>query len=188
MGDDVYVRGLACWFRESYVRGHFNDAGDIVFASGQYVGSDDYGPEYLIGLLVPTNDGDDYTLTDYIFKFDEEERTLTLDVSCIIGESGASNLTDQLYDYIDTAVLTPGKLPLPPTVELPTGVETETWYLSAMQDGDQFTKLMVAQEELKTMPFGEIWDEYCRACGKPADGAWYPQIEEYEKKVLVNRK
>ena len=60
--------------------------------------------------------------------------------------------------------------------------------LKAMQDGDQFTKLMVAQEELKTMPFGEIWDEYCRACGKPADGAWYPQIEEYEKKVLVNRK
>ncbi len=137
VGDDVYVRGLACWFRESYVRGHFNDAGDIVFASGQYVGSDDYGPEYLIGLLVPTNDGDDYTLTDYIFKFDEEERTLTLDVSCIIGESGASNLTDQLYDYIDTAVLSPGKLPLPPTVELPTGVETETWYLSAMQDGNQ---------------------------------------------------
>ena len=49
-------------------------------------------------------------------------------------------------------------------------------------------KLMVVQEELKTMPFGDIWDEYCRRCGKPADGEWFPQIEEYEKKVLVNRK
>ena len=48
-------------------------------------------------------------------------------------------------------------------------------------------KLMVVQEELKTMPFGEVWDEYCRRCGKPADGEWFPQIEEYEKKVLVNR-
>ena len=46
---------------------------------------------------------------------------------------------------------------------------------------------MVAQEEMKTLPFGEIWDEYCRRCGKPADGEWFPLIEEYEKKVLVNR-
>jgi hypothetical protein len=53
--------------------------------------------------------------------------------------------------------------------------------LKALQDAGSFTKLMVMQEELKTLPFGEIWDEYCRSCGKPADGEWYPQIEEYEK-------
>ncbi len=47
---------------------------------------------------------------------------------------------------------------------------------------------MVAQEELKTMPFGDVWDEYCRRCGRPADGEWFAEIEEYEKKVLVNRK
>ena len=60
--------------------------------------------------------------------------------------------------------------------------------MKAMQDAGQFSKLMAVQEEMKTMPFGEIWDEYCRNCGKPADGEWFPQIEEYEKKVLVNRK
>ena len=38
------------------------------------------------------------------------------------------------------------------------------------------------------MPFGDIWAEYCRFCGKPADGEWFPLVEEYEKKVLVNRK
>ena len=26
---------------------------------------------------------------------------------------------------------------------------------------------MVLQEELKTMPFGEIWDAYCEKCGVP---------------------
>ena len=60
--------------------------------------------------------------------------------------------------------------------------------LKKLQDESRFSELMVVQEELKTMPFGEVWDEYCRRCGKPADGEWFPQIEEYEKKVLVNRK
>ena len=60
--------------------------------------------------------------------------------------------------------------------------------LKKLQDEGRFTELMVRQEELKTLPFGDIWDEYCRRCGKPADGEWFPQIEEYEKKVLVNRK
>jgi L-rhamnose isomerase len=57
-----------------------------------------------------------------------------------------------------------------------------------LQDNGKFTALMVAQEELKTMPFGDVWNEYCRVCGKPADGEWFPKVTEYEEKVLVNRK
>ena len=59
--------------------------------------------------------------------------------------------------------------------------------LKALQDSGNFSKLMAVQEELKTLPFGEIWDEYCRRCGKPADGAWFPEIERYEKAVLEAR-
>lgn len=32
--------------------------------------------------------------------------------------------------------------------------------LKALQDGGDFTGLMVMREELKTLPFGEVWDEY----------------------------
>ena len=46
---------------------------------------------------------------------------------------------------------------------------------------------MVVQEELKTLPFGEIWDKYCRRCGKPADGEWFDEIERYEKEILEAR-
>ncbi len=56
-----------------------------------------------------------------------------------------------------------------------------------LQNADNWSELMVRQEELKTMPFGEIWDEYCRVCGAPVDGAWLPQVQEYEKNVLVHR-
>lgn len=60
--------------------------------------------------------------------------------------------------------------------------------LKMLQDKDDWTELMVVQEELKTAPFGEIWDEYCRQCNVPADGEWYETVKEYEKEVLEVRK
>lgn len=59
--------------------------------------------------------------------------------------------------------------------------------LTKLQDEGNFTKLMVLQEELKTMPFGDVWDEYCRQCAKPLDGQWFPAVEQYEKEVLSKR-
>ena len=59
--------------------------------------------------------------------------------------------------------------------------------LKKLQDEGNWTKLMVMQEELKTMPFGEIWNAYCRSCGKPEDGCWFPAIEAYEAEVQSKR-
>ena len=59
--------------------------------------------------------------------------------------------------------------------------------MTAEQNAGNFTDLLVRQEELKTMPFGEVWAEYCRRCGVPEDGAWLPMVREYEKKVLEAR-
>ncbi len=59
--------------------------------------------------------------------------------------------------------------------------------LTKMQNEDNWTELMVVQEELKTMPFGEIWAEYCRVCGAPADGEWFASVKEYEREVLSKR-
>ena len=59
--------------------------------------------------------------------------------------------------------------------------------LKALQDKDGFTKLMVLQEELKTAPFGEVWDEYCRQCGAPVDGEWFDTVQKYEADVLSKR-
>ena len=59
--------------------------------------------------------------------------------------------------------------------------------LKALQDSGDFTRLMVFQEELKTAPFGEIWDEYCRQCAVPLDGAWFNMVQKYESDVLGKR-
>ena len=59
--------------------------------------------------------------------------------------------------------------------------------LRRVQDGGDFTALLVRQDELKTMPFGAVWDEYCRSCGVPTDGEWLPVVREYETDVLSRR-
>ncbi len=59
--------------------------------------------------------------------------------------------------------------------------------LKKLQDEGNFSKLMVLLEEEKTMPFGEIWNEYCRRCGKPEDGQWFAEIEKYEEEVQSKR-
>ncbi len=56
-----------------------------------------------------------------------------------------------------------------------------------LQDKQEFSKLMVLSEEMKTLPFGEIWNEYCRRCGKPADGEWMSTVLDYEQNVQLER-
>lgn len=55
------------------------------------------------------------------------------------------------------------------------------------QNENDWTSLLVQQEELKTLPFGEIWAEYCRQCKVPMDGEWLPVVREYEAEVLSKR-
>ncbi len=57
----------------------------------------------------------------------------------------------------------------------------------ALQDNREYTKLMVMQEEFKTLPFGEVWEEYCRSCGVVAGAEWFDEIVDYEKNVLSAR-
>ena len=59
--------------------------------------------------------------------------------------------------------------------------------LKAIQDSDNWTELMVRQEEQKTLPFGEIWNEYCRRCNVPEDGKWFETVKKYEAEVLSAR-
>ena len=59
--------------------------------------------------------------------------------------------------------------------------------LKELQDEGRFTELMMMHEELKTFPFGAVWDEYCRSCGLPVGAKWFEEIEKYEKEVLSKR-
>lgn len=57
--------------------------------------------------------------------------------------------------------------------------------LKALQDENNFTELMVLQEELKTAPFGDVWEEYLKREGVQND--YLTEVLKYEKDVLSNR-
>lgn len=59
--------------------------------------------------------------------------------------------------------------------------------LVKMQDNGDWSEMMVLQEEAKTLPFGDVWNEYCRICGAPADGEWFEAVKQYEIDVLSKR-
>ena len=59
--------------------------------------------------------------------------------------------------------------------------------LKKLQDEGNFTKLMVMQEEIKTLPFGDIWRKYCEECGVIGDESWFDEIVKYENEVLSKR-
>ena len=55
-----------------------------------------------------------------------------------------------------------------------------------MQENNDFTSLMVMHEEMKTMPFGDVWEEYLRRQNRPSD--YLTQVMQYEKEVLEERR
>ncbi|MDR1959680.1 MAG: L-rhamnose isomerase [Planctomycetaceae bacterium] len=54
------------------------------------------------------------------------------------------------------------------------------------RDGDYSGRLAIL-EELKSMPFGAVWDDYCERNGVPVGAAWLEQVRKYESDVLSQR-
>jgi L-rhamnose isomerase len=59
--------------------------------------------------------------------------------------------------------------------------------LARLQDEEKFTELMVMQEELKTMPFEDVFNYYCEMNNIPTGMSWYQEVENYEKNVQSTR-
>ncbi len=59
--------------------------------------------------------------------------------------------------------------------------------LKQLQDENRLTELLMMQEEIKTLPVCDIWEEYCNRCGVPADKTWFDKVSAYEKTVLAAR-
>lgn len=59
--------------------------------------------------------------------------------------------------------------------------------LAEYQTNADFTSMLALTEEVKTLPFGEVWDEYCAKCGAPVGKAWLDEVRKYENEVLSKR-
>jgi len=52
--------------------------------------------------------------------------------------------------------------------------------------GDYSSRLALI-EELKTLPFGAVWEYYCQKQGVPVGTAWLEETKRYEKDVTAKR-
>ena len=59
--------------------------------------------------------------------------------------------------------------------------------LKEAQDSYDHTRTLALQEEIKTLPWQEVWNEYLRKYGYVDDETWYKEIKEYEKEILKER-
>ena len=60
--------------------------------------------------------------------------------------------------------------------------------MEEMQDGCRFTRLLACQEELKTLDWGAVWEEFLARAGMDGSLSWLSKVEDYEKQVLAKRR
>ena len=124
--------------------------------------------------------------SDHVVLFDDETREMAKEIV-------RSNAFDRVYmalDYFDASInrIAAWSVGLRSWQKaLLQAMLTPNAMLKDLQDKGAYTELMVKSEEVKTLPFGDIWNYYCECCGVPVDGEWFALVEEYEKNVLLKR-
>ena len=65
-------------------------------------------------------------------------------------------------------------------------LEPATALRQAEDEGD-YTSRLALLEEAKSLPFGAVWDEYCKRQNVPVGTAWLAEVKSYEREVLSKR-
>lgn len=124
--------------------------------------------------------------SDHVVLLDDETKEIAKEIVRCGGLNGRVKIA---LDYFDASInrISAWTVGFRNVQKALLGALLEPPTLKEMQNKGNFTKLMVVSEEVKTLPFGEVWNEYCRQCGKPLDGEWYNIVEDYEKEELLKR-
>jgi L-rhamnose isomerase len=59
--------------------------------------------------------------------------------------------------------------------------------LRELENAGDNTARLAMLEEVKSLPFGAVWDEYCRRSNVPVGAAWLDEVRAYEKTELARR-
>jgi L-rhamnose isomerase len=62
---------------------------------------------------------------------------------------------------------------------------TET--LRTLENSGDFTARLASLEELRSLPFGAVWDHFCETKDAPVGQGWLTELNTYERAVLAQR-
>ena len=126
--------------------------------------------------------------SDHVVLFDDETKEIAKEIVRCGGLSGRVKIA---LDYFDASINRIGAWVMGfrnVQKALLFALLQPTEELTKLQNEQDFTSLMIRAEELKTMPFGDVWAEYCKEQNVPADDmAWLSEIKKYENEVLLKR-
>ncbi len=60
--------------------------------------------------------------------------------------------------------------------------------LTKAQNEYDHTRVLALQEEVKLLPWNEVWEEYCNSEGCLDERSWFEEVLKYEKEVLDRRR
>ena len=132
VGNDVYVKGIPFYFEDSWMKGTLNaETGIVTFPSGQFVGEDDNGKEYMIG------SNDTKTICDIEFAYDAEAKTLTQMTNYIIENA---DTRDEIapYGYWYDMVIYAGEPVIIEPVTPPADLVADSYLFNAMVQENKY--------------------------------------------------
>ncbi|MBQ1195068.1 MAG: L-rhamnose isomerase [Clostridia bacterium] len=124
--------------------------------------------------------------SDHVVRYDDETREILREVV----RCGGVDKTYIALDYFDASInrvaawitgLRAARKALLNALLTPEAL------LADYQNKADYTSLLVISEEIKTAPFGAVWEELCARAEMPAGAAWFEEIKKYENEVLSAR-
>lgn len=125
--------------------------------------------------------------SDHVVRFDDESREIAKEIVA----ADALGRTFLALDYFDASINRVAAWILGMRnmqKALLAALLTPHAKLAELQERGRMTELIVTQEELKILPLGEVWAEFCRRAKAEPGEAWYREVEKYEREVLSSRK
>ena len=124
--------------------------------------------------------------SDHVVLFDDETKEMAKEIV----RTGALDRVYMALDYFDASInrvsaWTVGFRSWQKALLM--ALCTPNEMLTKLQDEGNFTELMVMQEDVKLLPFEDIWAKYCEECGVAAGAEWFAEVKKYEKEVLSLR-
>ena len=128
-GTHIYVKGLANWFEDSWLKGTIDaETGIATFPNGQLVGEDYYGKEYMVGF-------NGIESCNIQYAYDADAKTLTQVTPFILESESKSGLDEEgelaFWSRWEVSYLHAGMPTTLEAVKVPKGLVTEAYTLNA---------------------------------------------------------
>ncbi len=124
--------------------------------------------------------------SDHVVIFDDELRA----IACEIKRGGFEKRVNIGLDFFDASInriacWAIGSRNMQKAL-LWAAVEPVAMLQSFEAEGD-YTSRLAYLEEIKTLPFGDVWDYYCMKQNVPVGAHWVGDMKKYERDVLLQR-